>query len=66
MGKNLLLGITLEIERCTRLMVHYEEIPTGAFALAFLRPAIARAKTAIADGDLAQMIKSYKELRGFE
>lgn len=41
----------------------YESIgPSGAFALSWIRPALARAKKAVAEVDVVAMIDAYKEL----
>ena len=64
MTETLMDGLLSEIERCSKLKVLYDEIPSGAFGALVIQQAIDRAKTSIASGDLAEMIQSYEALKG--
>lgn len=49
------------------LMPHYREIGrAGGFALALMRAALDGATKALAEGDIAGMVRYYNELRDFK
>jgi vacuolar-type H+-ATPase subunit D/Vma8 len=52
-----------EQQRVRELLTEYEAIPAGAFGAAMIRQALDRAEIASASGDLAEMIRSYEELK---
>lgn len=55
-------------ERVRGLIEIYAELPNGvgAFTIALMRQALARAERAAAGGDIVEMIRSCKELAEFE
>ena len=54
-----------EIQRVQELIVIYDTIPTGIFAATMMRHSISKAVDALAQGDVAAMILSYKDLQGY-
>ena len=66
MGETLMDGLLSEIERCSKLKVIYDEIPSGAFGSLMIQQTIANAKAAIASGDIEEMIRSLKLCQGCE
>lgn len=62
------IGIELPKEMARvrdELLPLYDAIPTGVFAATLMRQALDRATQALAEGDVAQIIRSYEELKGF-
>lgn len=56
-----------EIARVTGLIPIYAEIgPPGAFAVAMMRASLSRATTALAAGEIAEMIACHEDLKGYE
>ena len=53
-----------EIERCSKLKVAYDEIPSGGFGFLIIQLAIENAKTAVASGDIGEMIKALEICEG--
>lgn len=51
-----------------RLLPLYDSLPNraGMFAATMMRAELNRATKALAEGDLAQMIRSYESLKGFK
>ena len=64
MVETLMDGLLLEIERCSKLKVMYDEIPAGAFGSRMIQQAIDNAKAAVASGDIAEMISSLTLCQG--
>lgn len=62
------LGETLpkEIERVQGLITIYESIPNGIFAATMMKRDIQKAHKAIMEDDLAEMIISYEDLKGWK
>jgi hypothetical protein len=49
------------------LMPMYRGIgPAGGFALAMMKAALDRATTALVEGDVVEMLRSYEALKGFK
>ena len=48
------------------VLPHYDAIPEGVIAATLMRHALDRASKAMIEGDLVEMIRVYKELKGFE
>lgn len=59
-------GLLSEIERCSNLKAMYDQIPSGAFGAMMIQQAIDKAKAAVASGDIAEMITSFKQCQGCE
>ena len=59
-------GLLSEIERCSKLKVMYDEIPSGAFGSIMIQQTIDKAKAAVASGDIEEMIRSLKLCQGCE
>ncbi len=66
MPKSLGDQLPVEIKRCKGLLEIYESIPTGGFGSAVIKLAIQRAEKAQGDGDVAEMIRCYNELKELE
>ena len=66
MVKTLMDGLLSEIERCSKLKVVYDGIPSGAFGSKVIQQAIDNAKAAVASGDIEEMIKSFKSCQECE
>ena len=66
MAETLMEGLLSEIERCTKLKVAYDEIPTGAFGSMVIQQTIDDAKVVVASGDIGKMIRSLKLCQGCE
>ena len=64
MVETLMEGLLSEIERCCKLKVMYDEIPSGAFGSMAIQQAIDNAKAAVASGDIGEMIASLNQCRG--
>lgn len=64
------LGTALPAEMARvrdKLIPMYLEIgPPGVFALAMMRAELDTATTALAEGDVVQMIRSHEALKGFK
>ena len=60
MVETLMDGLLSEIERCSKLKVMYDEIPSGAFGSLMIQQTIDDAKVAVASGDIEKMIRSLK------
>lgn len=60
---NLLEAIGDEIRRNTELMKMYEEIPTGAFAVAAIKIKLENALAALASGDCVKIMAAYHDLK---
>ena len=66
MTETLMDGLLSEIERCSKLKVLYDEIPSGAFGSLVIQQAIDNAKAAVVSGDIEEMIRSFKLCQGCE
>ena len=64
MVETLMDGLLSEIERCSKLKVAYDEIPSGAFGSLMIQQTIDNAKAAVASGDIEKMITSLKACQG--
>ena len=64
MAETLMEGLLSEIERCSKLKVVYDEIPSGVFGALMIQQAIDNAKAAIASGDIEEMIRCFKACEG--
>ena len=64
MVETLMDGLLSEIERCSKLKVMYDEIPSGAFGSLVIQQAIDNAKAAVASGDIGEMVGSLKVCQG--
>ena len=60
---NLAEALGDEIRRNTELLKMYEEIPTGAFAVALIKAKLEMALKALASGDCESIIYAYEELK---
>lgn len=54
-----------EMARVRELLPIYDQIPTGVFAAQMMRADLDRAAKALAQGDLASMIRVYESLKGY-
>ena len=66
MVETLMGGLLSEIERCSKLKVMYDEIPSGAFGSLMIQRTIDNAKVAVASGDIEKMIRGLKLCQGCE
>ena len=64
MTETLMDGLLSEIERCSKLKVLYDEIPSGAFGSLMIQQAIDNAKAAVVSGDIEEMIRTLKVCQG--
>jgi hypothetical protein len=64
MSTNLMQGLLNEIERCSKLVELYKELPqgVGTFGSTMIQQDINNAKKAIQSGDITEMAKAYKAL----
>ena len=60
---NLIEGLQKEMNRCREVLKAYEEIPQGVFGATMIKLDIEKAELAIANGDVALMIKSLASLK---
>ena len=60
MTETLMDGLLSEIERCSKLKVLYDGVPSGAFGSLMIQRAIDNTKAAVASGDIEEMIRSLK------
>ncbi len=60
---NLIEGLNTELERNRELLGVYESIPTGAFGALVIQQAITAAESAMASGDIVEMVRAYKGLK---
>ena len=60
---NLIEGLLSEMNRCRKLIVIYNTIPTGAFGAAMIKEDIVAAEEAMVSGDTVQMLRCYKSLK---
>ena len=60
-------GLLDELERVGKLVTIYEELPmnAGFFGASMMKADIARAKKAIANNDVIEIVKVYESLKGF-
>ena len=63
--ENLAEALPAQQKRVRELLPLYDAIPTGIFAATLMRRALSEAERAAASGDVVAMIRSYKELEGF-
>lgn len=63
---NLIEGIQSQTNRCREVLKIYEELPTGEFGAMMIKQSIKAAETAIAGGDVVEMLRCYKDLEGIE
>ena len=61
MVETLMDGLLSEIERCIKLKVAYDKIPSGAFGSLVIQQAVDNAKAAVASGDIEEMIRSLNQ-----
>jgi hypothetical protein len=69
MSENLMEGLLNEIERVNEMISEYRQPylkGAGAFAAAFMKNDVERAKKAIAGGDVIEMLGSYEKLKEYE
>ena len=59
-------GLLSEIERCSKLKVMYDEIPTGALLSLMIQGRINSAKAAVASGDIEEMVRALKRCQECE
>lgn len=64
--KSLAEALPREMVRVASLLHYYDEIPTGIFAATMIRQDLKDAEKAIAEGNLAEMIRVYKILKETE
>ena len=64
MTETVMDGLLSEIERCSKLKVLYDEIPSGAFGALAIQQAIDNAKAAVASGDIEEMIDALRACEG--
>lgn len=55
-----------EQQRVRELLPMYDAVPNGHFAATMMRNSLARAEQAAASGDVAAMIASYEDLKGYD
>lgn len=64
---NLAEALPAQQARVRDLIEIYKEIgPPGAFAIAMMRQALARAEQAAAAGNVVEMLRAHEELKGFK
>ncbi len=62
---NLIEGLQAQMNRCRELIKQYESIgPAGAFGKMMIQADIKRGESAIASGDIGEMVKACKSLEG--
>lgn len=61
---NLVEGLIEELNRNRELLAAYREIPTGAVAAWSLENDIKNAESAMGSGDVVEMLRVYKTLKG--
>lgn len=54
-----------EMERVRGLITLYESVENGHFAATIMKMALNKATVALAQGDIIQILRSYKELKEF-
>lgn len=61
------LGTALpkEMARVRELLPLYDSIPTGGFAAAMMRADLDSAARAMIEGDIVEMIRVFKSLKGY-
>jgi hypothetical protein len=59
-------ALPLEMTRVRGLVAIYETIPTGRLAAALMNATLDAAQRALAEGDVAAMLRAYESLKGFE
>ena len=64
MTETLMSALLSEIERCSKLKVLYDKIPSGAFGTMMIQRDIDNAKSAVASGDIEEMIKALRACQG--
>jgi hypothetical protein len=64
---NLMEGLLDEIERVGKIVTLYEELPMGAgmIGASLMKADISRAKKAISESDVVQMVQVYQSLKEF-
>lgn len=55
-----------EMVRVTKIAGQYRQVEMGFIAADLLEAAVERGQKAIESGDLAQMIRAYHDLQGYE
>lgn len=55
-----------EMVRVTKIADEYRRVEMGFIAAALMEAAVERGQKAIESGELAQMIRAYHDLKGFE
>ena len=60
MTETFVMALLSEIERCSKLKVMYDEIPSGTFGSIMVQQAIDNAKLAIAENDIEKMMNALK------
>lgn len=63
--QNLVDALPKEQARVRELLPLYDAIPTGVFAAAMMRNALAHAERSAASGDAIEMLRAYEVLKGF-
>ncbi len=67
-AQNLMDGIFIQMNRVREIIPLYEQLPNGvgAFGLAVIRQALARAEASIKNNDVVEMLVAYQELKQIE
>lgn len=63
---NLIEGIQKQCKRCRELKKEYDKIPAGAFGSFWIQTTIDEGESAIASGNVVQMLSAFKELESCE
>ncbi len=63
---NLIEGLNTELARNRELLKTYESIPTGGIGAAVIEMVIRDAESAMASGDIVEMVEAYKKLKQTE
>jgi len=60
---NIIEGIQSELARVREVLKYYEEIPQGQFGALMIKRTIAEAESAVAHGDVVEMIRTHQDLK---
>ena len=66
MGDNMATALAKEIERNRELLDAYKAIPTGGFGAAMIDADIKFAVSALASGDVIEIMKAYERMKNNE
>lgn len=55
--------IVVELKRAREVLREYEAIPEGAFGAGMIRISIGQAESALASGNVIEILKAYEDLK---